>query len=103
LTANDRNMSWDDLIAEISRVADLPPKRIDRESRLVADLGLDSLALTELAVVLIDQYQVESLSAKLEQVPWDALTVEALFTTYVKGSGADSRARTEVSFTRQAR
>lgn len=78
-----------DALAEIftdSR-AELKP-----ESRLIEDLGVDSLALAELIIVLIEKYDPARLSRRLDDRAWEEVTLGMLFQE-CKGSDPGIRSR----------
>jgi len=45
-------ISFEQVVADVASVAEVPSDSISRDSRLIADLGLDSLGMHELLVVL---------------------------------------------------
>ena len=81
-------MTWDELVNTTAEIAEGSSRAIAHDTRLIADLGLDSLAVTELVVVLIDEYGIETLSRDLDAIEWETLTVGALFETYVSRPGS---------------
>jgi acyl carrier protein len=74
-----RPQGWKEFVAKVAELAAIEPDRIGPKTRIVEDLGLDSIALAELVVLLIDDYGVEPLSAGLEQRTWEGVTVGSLF------------------------
>jgi acyl carrier protein len=81
-----RTLTWDEFRAEVAQVADVSPGEIDDQTRVLEDLGLDSLALTELVVILVDKYDVWSLSKDLENRRWANVTVRQLYDEYLTGA-----------------
>ena len=72
-------VSWESFVAQVALIAKVDSKAIGRETRLAADLGLDSLAITELVVALIDEFGVETLADRLDELDWEAVTLGQLF------------------------
>ena len=76
-------ISWESLRSQVALIAQVPASDIDRNTRLVADLGLDSLAVTEVAVVLMEEFGTDALAEGLDEIEWETLTVGRLFDDYV--------------------
>lgn len=72
---------WDSFLAELALIARVPASGIDAHARLVEDLGLDSVALSEVVVVLIDQHGADPDPQLLEQ-SWEGLTVRGVFEAF---------------------
>jgi acyl carrier protein len=70
---------WEAFAAKVAEVADVRPDEVGRETRLVDDLGVDSLALAELVVLLLVDYGLEDLSESLQDSDWGELKVGALY------------------------
>lgn len=70
---------WGRFAGRVASVGELEPERVTEASRIVEDLGFDSLALLELAVVLIDEYEMERLSERLAERNWENTSVGELF------------------------
>jgi acyl carrier protein len=65
-----------DMVAELSAV---PLAEITPESRLIEDLGLDSLALAELVVVLLEHHHgAATLADRLEDRSWEGVSLGML-------------------------
>ena len=79
------SVSWEQFAGEVADLADRPVEEIDETSRLVEDLGLDSVALAELVVILIERYDMYSLSKTLEERSWEQVTVRSLYDEYLTG------------------
>jgi acyl carrier protein len=77
-SAADRE-GWDRLVADLSEIAEVPPAAVHQDSQLIEDLALDSFALTELVLTLIDQYGMETLSEDLEGRRWNGVTAGQLY------------------------
>jgi acyl carrier protein len=70
--------------ADLAELLDVRPESIDPDARLVEDLGLDSVALTEIVVMLISDYGAESLSERLEYERWDNRSVRDVISTFCR-------------------
>jgi acyl carrier protein len=86
-------VSWEDFVTDVAAIAEVPATQITAETRVLEDLALDSLALAELGVVLVDKYDTHSLSRELETRRWDNVTVRSLYEEYLTGAAAESRRR----------
>lgn len=87
-------VTWEDFVKEVAAIAEVPDGEITAETRVLEDLALDSLALAELGVVLVDKYDTHSLSRDLETRLWDNVTVRSLYEEYLTGTAAtESRRR----------
>ena len=64
---------------------------VDGDTRLIEDLGLDSLSLTELVVILIERHDMYSLSKTLEERSWEHVTARALYDEYLTGVPPSAR------------
>lgn len=71
--------SWERFAAEIARIAEVPPTDVDADTRIIEDLGYDSLALAELALVLIDDFDMEALAESLADKSWYGVTAGQLY------------------------
>lgn len=83
-----QTIPWEEFVREVAGIAEVSPDSVDEQSRILEDLGLDSLALAELGVVLVDKYDTYSLSRELETRRWDNVTVRALYDEYLTGAPA---------------
>jgi acyl carrier protein len=81
-------MEWGELMAEVAPFTEVAPERISRDSMLIEDLGLDSLALTELLITLIEEHGAEPLTEELFSRSWERVTLGELFSVYCAGGGA---------------
>jgi acyl carrier protein len=75
--------TWARYVSDLAALSDAAIGEITEESRLVADLGFDSLAFTELALILDDRYGSRNFAADLPSVPWLELTAGSVFANYV--------------------
>ena len=57
----------------------------ERTTRVIEDLGLDSLALAELVVVLMEKYGMSSVPQTLEDRVGENLTAGTLYDEYLAG------------------
>lgn len=73
-------VSWERFSADLTELAGSP---VQPETRIIEDLGLDSLALFELVVMLIDDYGSKSFEERLPDLVWKELTAQRLFTDYI--------------------
>jgi hypothetical protein len=81
-------ITWEEFVAEVATIAQVPLEEVQPETRVLEDLALDSLALTELGVVLIDRYDSWSISRDLETRSWEGLTVRSLYHEYLTSAPA---------------
>jgi acyl carrier protein len=66
---------WEPFVVHLADVAGVAADAIVRETRLVEDLNLDSLGLTEAVVILLADLDLEELPDSLAAADWSALTV----------------------------
>lgn len=85
-----KTMNWPDLTREVARFADVPADSIERDTRLIEDLGLDSLALTELLVTLIEAHDLDSLAEELVQRSWENVSAGELYELYCAPGGSSA-------------
>lgn len=76
---------WGTFIACVAEIADVEPVRIRRETRVIDDLNLDSLGVTELVVLLLADFELEALSERLLNADWNAVTVGDIYDEYCGG------------------
>jgi acyl carrier protein len=84
-------LSWDEFVAAIAAIASVSAGRITHATRIDPDLGLDSLALTELVVLLIVDFGMDHLGAELEHRDWSQVTVGDLYAECRSGLRAGSQ------------
>jgi hypothetical protein len=70
---------WQEFLRAIGELLPSSAAEYKPEMRLVEDLRLDSLALTELLVVVLETYNPPTLSRRLEDRPWDGVTLGMIF------------------------
>ena len=85
MAPNDRLVSWETFAAAVAALAQVPADEITPEAGLDQDLGLDSLALTELVVLLIVDFDMQSLADELEHRDWSKVTMGELYDEYQMG------------------
>lgn len=69
----------------------MPAERIEPGSRLLADLDVDSLALSEVIVLLVIDFKMASLETNLSTREWELVTVGELFEEYQRGQPPPNR------------
>jgi acyl carrier protein len=71
--------AWRELALAVADLAGAPLTEITPESRLIEDLGLDSLALVELLVVVMEHHHdAATMADRLEDRSWDGVTLGML-------------------------
>jgi Phosphopantetheine attachment site len=65
---------WEEFRARLSELTGVPLEDVTPAARLVEDLGLDSLGITEVAVLLLVDYELDGLSDGLQRSGWDGVT-----------------------------
>jgi acyl carrier protein len=88
MTAEIPTPSWEEFKAAIAYATGLPPDALERDRRLMEDLGLDSLQVVEVLILLIDDYGLNDLLGELESRPWDEITLGQLFDEVAVRTGA---------------
>ena len=88
-------LGWDDFAVAVAAIVHIPVEAAQRDTRLVGDVGLDSLGLTELIVALIIDFEMESLSNGLEERDWNEVTIGSLYDEYLRESEPADRIRIE--------
>lgn len=86
-------MTWNEFIRVVAQFTELPVESIDGESWLIENLGLDSLALTELLITLIEDHGVDGLAEDIFERSWEQVTLAELFEQYCNGKPAPSAER----------
>lgn len=79
------SVSWDSFADAIAAAAQVQPSAVARSTRLSADLGLDSLALAELVVSLIVDFQMEVVAEDFDERNWGEITAGQLYDEYRAG------------------
>lgn len=80
-----RPVAWDEFAAAVAEIAQQPPDRVTRDARVIEDLALDSVALAELVVLLIDDYEVAGVARELDELAWSRLTLGRIFDEHLTG------------------
>ena len=75
---------WDEFVDQFAWSAGVAAVDVTGDARLVADLGLDSLALAEVIVGLIEKYAPPSLVRDVDGREWERLTVGELYSECVR-------------------
>lgn len=84
--STSKTVKWEQFLVEVASIAEVAASDIQPDTRVLEDLALDSLALAELGVVLVDKYDTWSLSRELETRSWDNVTVRDLYDEYLTGA-----------------
>ena len=71
--------AWREFANQIATVARVAHEDVQPKSRLIEDLALDSLALTEVVVFVIETYDPLPFLQRLEGRTWEGVTVGELF------------------------
>jgi acyl carrier protein len=90
---SDPHMNWEDFAHAVAEVAGADSSQVGHRTRLVGDLGLDSLALTEVLVMLMVDLQMTSVADQLAERDWGRVTVGDLYEKYRTGDGRASAVR----------
>jgi acyl carrier protein len=77
--------TWERFAEGIATMHGIDLTTVTRATYLVGDLGLDSLALTELVVMLIEDFGMDSLSLELDGRQWTDATVGDLYDELLTG------------------
>jgi acyl carrier protein len=85
-TAQPQVITWEQFVAEVAEIAQVPLDSVQPDTRVLEDLALDSLALAELGVVLVDKYHTWSPTNNLETRQWGNVTIRALYDEYLSGA-----------------
>jgi acyl carrier protein len=75
----DPKPSFEQFVDELVAVAQVSREEVSRDSRLVEDLGLDSLALLEVLALVDDNYGADTAIDELETRGWAGVTAGELF------------------------
>jgi acyl carrier protein len=80
-------LSFAERLAELTRI---PADQISPDAQVMGGLGLDSLALAELALVLREAYESPGHQIQLDGRNWQTITVAQLFEVFT-GSRVPAR------------
>jgi acyl carrier protein len=72
-------MTWEAFTARVAEIADIEPSQVHPESLLIRELGLDSLALTELVLVVIYDLGGEALANDILERSWETVSAGQLY------------------------
>ena len=75
-------LRWEQFASAIAEAGEVSVETITPESRLLEDLGLDSLALSEVVVLLMVDFGMSALEKELASREWERVTVGELFDEY---------------------
>jgi hypothetical protein len=70
---------WREFLDTLSEILPASGAELKPGARLIEDLGLDSLALAELIIVVIEKYDPPSLTRPLKDRTWEGVTLGRLF------------------------
>jgi acyl carrier protein len=79
---------WDQFARRLATVTGVGTAQVQPDARLVDDLGLDSIAIAEVVVMLLADYQLDGLSERLQSSNWRDVTVGTLYDEYRTGRRA---------------
>ena len=74
-----QDVEWARFAGTIAAVGNIDHADVTRESRLVEDLGLDSLAMFEVVVAVHVDFGVADLPERFQREAWLGVTAGALF------------------------
>jgi acyl carrier protein len=77
--------SWEAFASEVAQVVFVPVESVRREARLIEDLDADSLAVVELVIAMVDDYDL-SVPDGIDPARWKGLTAGQLFDFVAEGS-----------------
>lgn len=69
---------WPAYVEEVARLAGVPAAEVDRQTRLIADLEMDSLAIVELVIKLDHDHGIDT-AGRLRAEGWNQITAGELF------------------------
>ncbi len=78
--------TWETFRSGVAEIADVPSNSVGQDTRLIGDLGMDSVALTELVTMLVDDFDIPELAHQLADNDWGTVTVGEVFHLHF-GSG----------------
>jgi acyl carrier protein len=81
-TSGPTGLTWDEFAAAIAAIVQVPVADVQPDARLIEGLNVDSLALSELIVALIVDFEMEGLSENLEERKWGSVTAGELYEEY---------------------
>ena len=84
-------LDWPAFADRVASHASPVQAEITRESRVVRDLGLDSLALAELIVTCVDELGMTLTLGSLGDVAWSEVSIGELHDCYTTGRPLERR------------
>jgi hypothetical protein len=84
-------VTWEEFATQLAELVERPPDEVLPTTRVIEDLGLDSLALAELVLILVEKYEMGGLSKTLEERVWENVTAGALYDEYLTGGRSGNR------------
>ncbi|HKP89967.1 MAG TPA: acyl carrier protein [Thermoleophilaceae bacterium] len=87
MQAQPADSRWTDFRDAIASLARVDPGRVRPSMTLTGELGLDSLALTELVVLMIERYDCDPL-VHVPDERWPQVTVEEIYVMCVGNAEA---------------
>jgi acyl carrier protein len=79
------DLEWEAFAAAIADIARVDAELIRRDTRILEDLALDSLALANLATALVVDFGMVRVSRELETRTWESVSVGRLYDEYRSG------------------
>jgi acyl carrier protein len=99
--ADERWLEWVRFAEAIAEAANLPIETIEPGSRLLEDLGIDSLGLAEVICLLLVDFKMASLESDLSTRDWRLVTVGELYEEYQRGEALPPRERYTLRMSRR--
>ncbi|MGO9955501.1 MAG: acyl carrier protein [Solirubrobacteraceae bacterium] len=78
-------ITWQQFAEAIAEIACVPADQVGPDTRLIADLNIDSLALVEIFAVLVTDFGMDTLAAELDDRRWEILTLGELYEEHRTG------------------
>jgi acyl carrier protein len=77
--------TWEAFAGEVAQAVFVPVESVRRETRLIEDLDADSLAVVELVIAMVDDYDL-TVPDGIDPARWKGITAGQLFDSVVQGS-----------------
>lgn len=71
-------LTWDVLVGQLAELAGVPPDAVTPDARLVEHIGLDSLAIAELVLILVQDHGIDARVADAEGRDWSRISAGQL-------------------------